>query len=75
MLKQQLTDIRSGFKFLPVLGKYVADCFEDKAAKELREKWRLKPARDEAGTVNMSGDGSRGGPPLRKLTVVEQSKL
>ncbi|KAL2816975.1 FAD dependent oxidoreductase [Aspergillus granulosus] len=64
-----------GFKFLPVLGKYVADCFENKAPRELREKWRLKAPTDGAGTVNMSGDGSRGGPPLRKLTVLEQSKL
>ncbi|KAL3490025.1 FAD dependent oxidoreductase [Aspergillus germanicus] len=64
-----------GFKFLPVLGKYVADCFENKASQELREKWRLKPATPGAGTVKMSGDGSRGGPPLRKLTVLEQSKL
>jgi sarcosine oxidase/L-pipecolate oxidase len=53
----------------------VADCFENKASQELREKWRLKPATPGAGTVNMSGDGSRGGPPLRKLTVLEQSKL
>ncbi|KAL2830435.1 FAD dependent oxidoreductase [Aspergillus pseudoustus] len=64
-----------GFKFLPVLGKYVADCFENKAPRELREKWRLKAPTDGAGTVNMSGDGSRGGPPLRKLSVLEQSKL
>ncbi|RDW86103.1 NAD(P)/FAD-dependent oxidoreductase [Aspergillus mulundensis] len=65
------------FKFLPVLGKYVADCFEDRASNELRQKWRLKAPEKESvgGSVVMSGDGSRGGPPLRKLSVLEQSKL
>ncbi|KAL4930248.1 FAD dependent oxidoreductase-domain-containing protein [Aspergillus undulatus] len=65
------------FKFLPVLGKYIVDCFENTASTQLREKWRLKvPSGPSAsGEVNMSGDGSRGGPPLRKLSVAEQSKL
>ncbi|KAL5342059.1 FAD dependent oxidoreductase [Aspergillus crustosus] len=63
------------FKFLPVLGKYVADCFEDKAPKELRQKWRLRVPEKGAKAVTMSGDGSRGGPPLRKLSVLEQAKL
>ncbi|KAL4969945.1 NAD(P)/FAD-dependent oxidoreductase [Aspergillus stella-maris] len=65
------------FKFLPVLGKYVVDCFENAAPVELREKWKLKvqPKGSAAGSVVMSGDGSRGGPPLRKLSVLEQSKL
>ncbi|KAL4971950.1 FAD dependent oxidoreductase [Aspergillus desertorum] len=65
------------FKFLPVMGKYVADCFENRASSELRQKWKLKaPKRESASSsVVMSGDGSRGGPPLRKLSVLEQSKL
>ncbi|KAL6237967.1 hypothetical protein BDW75DRAFT_52536 [Aspergillus navahoensis] len=65
------------FKFLPVLGKYIADCFENRAPSELRQKWRLKAPEKESspGSVVMSGDGSRGGPPLRKLSVLEQSKL
>ncbi|KAL4884966.1 FAD dependent oxidoreductase [Aspergillus karnatakaensis] len=63
------------FKFLPVLGKYVADCFEEKAPSELRQKWRLRVREKGAKDINMSGDGSRGGPPLRKLSVLEQSKL
>ncbi|KAL4866620.1 hypothetical protein BDV12DRAFT_210353 [Aspergillus spectabilis] len=63
------------FKFLPVLGKYVANCFEDKAEKELRQKWRLRVPEKETRAVVMSGDGSRGGPPLRKLSVQEQAKL
>ncbi|OJJ00707.1 hypothetical protein ASPVEDRAFT_51832 [Aspergillus versicolor CBS 583.65] len=61
------------FKFLPVLGKYVADCFENRASSELRQKWRLRMP-NGSGAV-MAGDGSRGGPPLRKLSVQEQSKL
>lgn len=69
------TNHGSAFKFLPVLGKYVADCFEDRAPGELRQKWKLKTPTDGSGAVNMAGDGSRGGPPLRKLSVQEQSKL
>ncbi|KAH7033459.1 FAD dependent oxidoreductase [Microdochium trichocladiopsis] len=66
-----------GFKFLPVLGRYLADCFEDKASPEIREKWRL-PTPPEGETVtalSMIGDGSRAGPPLRRLTEAEQAKL
>ncbi|OQD68908.1 hypothetical protein PENPOL_c002G09246 [Penicillium polonicum] len=63
------------FKFLPILGKYVVDCFENRASSELRQKWKLKPLTKESGPVVMAGDGSRGGPPLRKLSVLEQSKL
>ncbi|KAH6964455.1 FAD dependent oxidoreductase [Fusarium avenaceum] len=61
------------FKFLPVLGKYIADCFEDKAAKEIRHKWRLRAPTGQ--DMIKKGDGSRGGPPLRKLTRMEQAKL
>ncbi|KAH7168160.1 FAD dependent oxidoreductase [Fusarium sp. MPI-SDFR-AT-0072] len=46
------------FKFLPVLGRYVVDCFENKASEEIRHKWRL---RAPTGTQNITkhGDGSR----------------
>ncbi|KAJ5717818.1 L-pipecolate oxidase [Penicillium malachiteum] len=64
-----------GFKFLPVLGKYIADCFEDKAPQELREKWRLAPSEGNSAGYIMKGDGSRAGPPLRELTRVEKAKL
>ncbi|KAJ4268915.1 hypothetical protein NW762_002986 [Fusarium torreyae] len=63
------------FKFLPVLGRYVADCFEDKAPKELRHKWRLRAPASTGQEMEKYGDGSRGGPPLRKLTRAEQAKL
>ncbi|KAF5013020.1 hypothetical protein FDECE_967 [Fusarium decemcellulare] len=62
------------FKFLPVLGRYVADCFENKAPEALRHKWRLR-APDGNKEIVKQGDGSRGGPPLRKLTRAEQAKL
>ncbi|CAG9948956.1 unnamed protein product [Clonostachys rosea f. rosea IK726] len=62
------------FKFLPVLGTYIADCFENKAPTELRRKWSFPlPAGDNAGTK--IGDGSRAGPPLRILNPKEMSKL
>ncbi|KAJ5287480.1 L-pipecolate oxidase [Penicillium angulare] len=62
-----------GFKFLPVLGKYIADCFENKAPEELRKKWRLDSPVGSAGA--MKGDGSRAGPPLRWLNDFEKAKL
>lgn len=64
----------SAFKFLPVLGTYIADCFENKAPAELRRKWSFPlPTGDNAGTK--IGDGSRAGPPLRILNPKEMSKL
>lgn len=65
----------SAFKFLPVMGKYVADCFENKAPNDVREKWRLRPGNTENETKVKVGDGSRGGPPLRKLRSEEQAEL
>ncbi|KAE8379862.1 FAD dependent oxidoreductase [Aspergillus bertholletiae] len=62
-----------GFKFLPVLGRYIADRYENRAPETLRQKWRFRWP-DGSGDVKI-GDGSRGGPPLRVLTVAEQSKL
>ncbi|TDZ55087.1 L-pipecolate oxidase [Colletotrichum trifolii] len=62
------------FKFLPVLGRYIVDCFEGKASQGLRHKWRLRVPDGKQDEVKL-GDGSRGGPPLRKLTRIEQSKL
>ena len=64
----------SGFKFLPVLGRYIADCFEGKATAEVREKWRLRsdPGAREPLVCN---DGSRRGPQKRRLESWEQAKL
>ncbi|ATY59130.1 fructosyl amino acid oxidase [Cordyceps militaris] len=35
-----------GFKFLPVLGRYIVDCLENKAPESLRYKWRMRPESD-----------------------------
>jgi sarcosine oxidase/L-pipecolate oxidase len=69
------TNSTSGFKFLPVLGKYIADCFENKASDELRKKWRLEPVPSGSSGYPMKGDGSRAGPPLRKLSQLEKARL
>ncbi|CAG9981776.1 unnamed protein product [Clonostachys byssicola] len=65
-----------GFKFLPVLGRYTADCFEGKASEELQRRWKLHVDEDKAppGPI-VCNDGSRRGPARRKLTSVEQAKL
>ncbi|KAJ0123914.1 hypothetical protein J7T55_012386 [Diaporthe amygdali] len=63
------------FKFLPVLGGYVSDCFENKAPDDVRQKWRLRQRAKDDHTKLKVADGSRGGPPLRKLAAEEQAKL
>ena len=65
----------SAFKFLPVLGRNVADVFEGKVSEELREKWRIQPLSRRDPNQPMGQDGSRGGPVLRRLSAKEQSKL
>ena len=64
----------SSFKFLPVLGSYIADVYENKASPELRHKWRFRMP-DGSKEGPKAGDGSRGGPPLRSLRPEEQAKL
>lgn len=61
------------FKFLPILGRYVADRFEHRVSDAIRQKWRLRSEEGE-GKVK-TGYGSRAGPSLRTLTPEEQSKL
>jgi sarcosine oxidase/L-pipecolate oxidase len=63
----------SGFKFLPVLGRYIVDSYENRASEIIRQKWRLRLP-DGSGELKV-GDGSRAGPPLRTLTIQEQSEL
>ncbi|KAB8077196.1 FAD dependent oxidoreductase [Aspergillus leporis] len=62
-----------GFKFLPVLGRYIVDSYENRASEIIRQKWRLRLP-DGSGELKV-GDGSRAGPPLRTLTIQEQSEL
>ncbi|KAL6702383.1 hypothetical protein ACN47E_002349 [Coniothyrium glycines] len=59
------------FKFLPVIGRYIADAFEGIASDEQNLKWAWKPASEPIS----KGDGSRGGPPRRQLTGLELAKL
>ncbi|KAL1850045.1 hypothetical protein Plec18167_008254 [Paecilomyces lecythidis] len=63
-----------GFKFLPVLGKYITDCFENKASAEMRERWKLEKGNQTTGPM-VCNDGSRRGPARRLLTAQEQAKL
>ncbi|KAF2717806.1 FAD dependent oxidoreductase [Polychaeton citri CBS 116435] len=60
------------FKFLPVLGKYLADVFEGIAESNVQKKWSIKPGPKDR---LMLGDGSRGGPSRRHLAEWEQAKL
>lgn len=64
----------SAFKFMPVLGRYVADCFENLADEALRHKWRFRSSTKEE-IKSFKGDGSRGGPPRRELDRKETAKL
>jgi sarcosine oxidase/L-pipecolate oxidase len=63
--------VGSAFKFLPVLGKYVANGLENSLSKSERERWAFRPT-DRAIS---RGDGSRAGPPRRILSSSEQAKL
>ncbi|RFU26530.1 hypothetical protein B7463_g9798, partial [Scytalidium lignicola] len=63
-----------GFKFLPILGRYIVDCFEGKAAAEVRQKWKLESSSVASGPM-VCNDGSRRGPPRRLLSAQEQAKL
>ena len=73
-LFDQLTcPYNSGFKFLPVLGRYIADCFEGTATQEVKEKWKLPSPSHTREKINVN-DGSRRGPPRRTLRKEEQLK-
>ena len=63
--------VHSGFKFLPVLGRYIANSFEGKASEEQQKKWAWTAG---SGSI-MKGDGSRGGPARRVLSRDEQARL
>ncbi|ETS85616.1 hypothetical protein PFICI_03641 [Pestalotiopsis fici W106-1] len=64
-----------GFKFLPVIGKHIADVFEDKAGPLFRERWAVRRPTDADSEPEMEGDGTRLGPRLRQLSKAEQAKL
>ncbi|KAH7376845.1 FAD dependent oxidoreductase [Plectosphaerella cucumerina] len=62
-----------GFKFLPVLGRYAADCFEGVASPEVRQKWKLNSDQTARDPV-VCNDGSRRGPLRRELTTNETAR-
>ncbi|KFY95399.1 hypothetical protein V500_02791 [Pseudogymnoascus sp. VKM F-4518 (FW-2643)] len=57
------------FKFLPILGTYTCDVFEELASDLLRQKWACRAGDKDA---LIQGDGSKGGPPRRRLEDWEQ---
>ncbi|KAI8933130.1 hypothetical protein NX059_009771 [Plenodomus lindquistii] len=62
------------FKFLPVLGKYVVQGFQRSLEGGLAAKWQFKTEyRDQQNEFH--GDGSRGGPLRRELTMKEKANL
>ncbi|KAL2870921.1 NAD(P)/FAD-dependent oxidoreductase [Aspergillus lucknowensis] len=71
------------FKFLPVIGKYIAGAFQRKLSPELTQKWKFRTEyrdrpREELFTGDRSrkgGDGSRGGPGRREFTPEERDTL
>ncbi|KAF2820160.1 FAD-dependent oxidoreductase [Ophiobolus disseminans] len=63
-----------GFKFLPVLGKYTVRALMKSLPKELALKWRFRTEYKGVDDV-FKGDGSRGGPERRELTVQEKARL
>ncbi|KAE8324725.1 FAD dependent oxidoreductase [Aspergillus sergii] len=64
-------DSGHAFKFLPVIGRYVADSFEGKASEIQKSRWKFR----RSSTPISRGDGSRGGPPRRALNGEELAKL
>ncbi|KAI9370013.1 FAD dependent oxidoreductase [Aspergillus egyptiacus] len=71
------------YKFLPVIGKYIAGAFQRKLSPELTEKWKFHTEyraqrREDIFTGDASrkgGDGSRGGPGRREFTAEERDTL
>ncbi|GME53128.1 L-pipecolate oxidase [Neofusicoccum parvum] len=59
------------FKFFPVIGRYIADCFEGLASADLREKWAFT----SGSSRDFAGDGSRSGPQRRRLSLAELARL
>jgi len=65
---------RSGFKFLPVLGRYTARAFRKQLPPDLAHKWRFRTEYQHSEDV-FKGDGSRGGPERRELKLEERARL
>jgi sarcosine oxidase/L-pipecolate oxidase len=62
----------SGFKFLPVIGKYIVGSWQRKLSDKLLSKWKFPTQfRERFQGEIFRGDGSRGGPERRELTAQE----
>lgn len=64
----------SAFKFLPVLGEYLALGIKKKLPVHLANKWRFRKDYEHQPDAFL-GDGSRGGPERRELNDQERAKL
>lgn len=64
----------SAFKFLPVLGRYIVQGFENKLPVDLKKKWRFRMEYKDQQNA-FFGDGSRGGPARREFTSQEKALL
>lgn len=63
----------SAFKFLPNIGRYIVGCFEKKLPQDLLDKWKFPTEyKNRLQGDIFRGDGSRGGPERRELTLPEQ---
>ncbi|KAL4900073.1 hypothetical protein BDW74DRAFT_188651 [Aspergillus multicolor] len=71
------------FKFLPVIGKYIASAFTGTLSPELSAKWKFHTEyRDQpretlftGSNSRNGGDGSRGGPDRREFSAAERDTL
>lgn len=69
------------FKYLPVLGKYMADIIEGKrdaaenAQKEIFSRWRWRSLSDKSKAVNKLGEGSAGNRVLKKQVLIDDKDL
>lgn len=67
--------LRSAYKFLPVIGKYIVGSLQRSLPRDLLEKWKF-PTQFRAAAKDelFKGDGSRGGPERRELTDEEKHR-
>lgn len=66
--------MRSAFKFLPLLGRYVVDSMHRSLPAHLADKWKFR-GRQQSASDTWEGDGSRGGPARRELSPVEEMQV
>ncbi|KAJ5222244.1 uncharacterized protein N7469_008484 [Penicillium citrinum] len=62
------------FKFLPVIGKYISAAFQRSLPNDLMTKWKFQTQyRERFQNEVFAGDGSRGGPERREMTISERN--